>query len=426
MSVAINANESAPAPVARGSAAPIPVALIGYGSSARTFHLPLILSSPQDFILHTIQQRPGSKSGPDASARFPDVKVAPTFESVFDHLPKGSLVVITTANATHRDFAVHALDKGCHVVIEKPAALTNEEAESIKEAERRNGVVCTAYQNRRLDGDYLTLLSLLRPSSSDHPSPIGAPVSVESRFDRFRPLRKGGWREEKDWEEGGGVLWDLGAHLVDQALDAFGVPERITAFATSGRDASHNVEDDFLVHFHYPPSAPLPPDSIAPPPGTKLGGLRATLSASCIASKTDGEQIRWNVCGTRGSYEKRGLDPQENQLKAGSTPLDASFGSYGDSDPLSIRLGRLTTSAAPAAVPSAGANGAAPVQPLLTAQDIPTLPGTYGRYYQNVARAIRGEEKVFVSTDDIVRNTKALLLARKSVQEWRSIRWDEA
>ena len=70
--------------------------------------------------------------------------------------------------------------------------------------------------DRRLDGDYLTLLSLLRPSSSDHPSPIGAPVSVESRFDRFRPLRKGGWREEKGWEEGGGVLWDLGAHLVDQ------------------------------------------------------------------------------------------------------------------------------------------------------------------------------------------------------------------
>lgn len=89
--------------------------------------------------------------------------------------------------------------------------------------------------------------------------------------------------------------------LSHTALSQFGAPERITAFVTSGRDASHDVEDDFLVHLHYAPGAPLPPDHIAPPPGTRLGGLRVTLGASCMASRTDNEQCRWAVCGTRGS-----------------------------------------------------------------------------------------------------------------------------
>lgn len=206
--------------------APTAVAVIGYGSSARTFHIPFVLSLPDVFHLHTIQQRPESKSGPPASTQHPNVRIAPTLDSVFKGesgdghgaLPPRSLVIITTANETHNEFALQAIKNGHHVIVEKPAALTVKEAVALKEASEAEGVICCAYQNRRLDNDFLTLRALLHPPRNDpsQPSAIGQPTLVESRFDRYRPLAKGGWREEVGPEKGGGMLWDLGAHLVDQ------------------------------------------------------------------------------------------------------------------------------------------------------------------------------------------------------------------
>lgn len=324
--------------------APICVAVIGYGSSARTFHIPFLLSLPDLFHLHTIQQRPGSKSGPPASESHPNVRIAPTLEAVFGGsdgdgrgaLPSRSLVIVTTSNDTHNKFALQAMKAGHHVVVEKPAALTVAEAESLLAASQEHGLVCSAYQNRRLDSDFLTLRALLSPPRNDpsQPSPIGQPTLVESRFDRYRPFSKGGWREEVPPEKGGGMLWDLGAHLIDQgtcvcacahqsvlqadpsctpaALVLFGAPEKVTAFATSARgQLPPGVDDDFLVHLHYPTTAPLPPDSEAPAPGTRLGGPRVTLGASCLAAHIDAEQCRWRVEGTRGSVstwadERRG------------------------------------------------------------------------------------------------------------------------
>lgn len=319
------------------TSAPICVAVIGYGSSARTFHIPFILSLPDLFHLHTIQQRPASKSGPPASESHPNVRIAPTLESVFEGndgdgtgaLPEKSLVIITTSNETHNQFALQAMKAGHHVVVEKPAALTIAEAESLLHASQENGLVCSAYQNRRLDSDFLTLRALLASPRNDpsQPSPIGQPTLVESRFDRYRPFSKGGWREEVLPEKGGGMLWDLGAHLIDQgrlieyvavsnhqiladlplsvpllALVLFGPPEKVTAFASSARgQLPEGVDDDFLVHLHYPTTAPLPPDSEAPAPGTRIGGPRVTLGASCLAAHIDAEQSRWKVEGTRGS-----------------------------------------------------------------------------------------------------------------------------
>lgn len=208
------------------ASAPIPVAVIGYGSSARTFHIPFLLSLPEVFTLHTIQQRPGSKAGPPADKDHPSVRIAPSFDAVFkgnegdgaDALPPRSLVVITTANETHTPFALQAMKADQNVVIEKPAALTLTEAEALEQEAKARGLVCAAFQNRRLDSDFLTLRALLAPSRTDPsvPSPIGQPTLYESRFDRYRPLSKGGWREEAGPEKGGGMLWDLGAHLIDQ------------------------------------------------------------------------------------------------------------------------------------------------------------------------------------------------------------------
>lgn len=194
---------------------PINVAIIGYGSSARTFHIPFVNSLPDLFTLHTIQQRSTSK-GPSAAEAHPNVRIAPLFDAVFEALPPRSLVIITTSNSTHCDFALQTMQRGHHVVVEKPAALTVKDAESLAKASKEHRVVCSAFQNRRLDNDFLTLQSLLAPSRSGQPSPIGQPTLVESRFDRYRPFSKGGWREQETPETGGGMLWDLGAHLIDQ------------------------------------------------------------------------------------------------------------------------------------------------------------------------------------------------------------------
>jgi predicted dehydrogenase len=203
------------------ASAPINVAVIGYGMSARTFHIPFIQSLPDLFHLHTIQQRPNSKAGPPASEPHPNVRIAPSFEAVFEGsgaLPPRSLVIITTANSTHNEFALAAMKAGHHVVVEKPAALNVADAEALLEASQKHGLVCSAYQNRRLDSDFLTLRGLLASPRNDptQPSPIGQPTLMESRFDRYRPFPKGGWREEVKPEQGGGMLWDLGAHLIDQ------------------------------------------------------------------------------------------------------------------------------------------------------------------------------------------------------------------
>lgn len=198
------------------SAQPIPVTVVGYGSSARTFHIPFITSLPAYFTLHSIQQRPGSKSGPPASDAHPNVAILPTFESVLTELPKPGLIVITTSNATHFPFAKQALEAGYHVIVEKPITWKVDEAEELVALSASKGLVCASFNNRRWDCDYLTVKSLLKAASPDQPSAIGTPTFFESRFDRFRPWTKGGWREESGFEQGGGLLLDLGSHLADQ------------------------------------------------------------------------------------------------------------------------------------------------------------------------------------------------------------------
>lgn len=428
--------------------APIPVSVIGYGSSSRTFHLPFVLSLPDLFVLHSIQQRPGSKSGPPASTAYPNVNIIPSFEEVISGptaLPKPGLVIITTANSTHYPFAKQALEAGYHVIVEKPITWRVEEAEDLVRISTSKGLVCASFNNRRWDCDFLTVKSLFSPppSAPEQPSALGTPVYYESRFDRHRPLTKGGWREETGFEEGGGLLLDLGSHLADQLLSLFGPPQLITAFVRNQRgQLAAKVDDDFLIIAHYPPSAPLPPDE--PASGVRLSGLRAVLGATCLSTYVDSEQPRFKVEGIRGSYIKRGTDPQENQLKAGWSPATHkdAFGVYDEQkDPAAIRLGRLTTSidSGSEGNPSAGVQ---PTQPKLAVSDIPTLPGSYISYYNNVGQAIlagenaragsgsteaaaRAIDQVLVVKPEQARDCiKFLNLARQSALEGKTVAWE--
>jgi hypothetical protein len=225
----------------------------------------------------------------------------------------------------------------------------------------------------------------------------------------------------------------------------FGPPEKVTAFASSARgQLPAEVDDDFLVHLHYPTSAPLGFDS---------------LGASCLAAHIDAEQPRWRVEGTRGSvspptayrddyspsiwsnlqFEKRGTDPQENQLKAGWTPASHAdaFGLYDDSEPDSLRLGRLTTAVDPTTSTTSPSSGA-PVQPTLTASLIPMLPGNYLFFLQNISQTIglveaareangdfeKALSNLFIKPEEIVINTKCILLARQSALQGKTLNWE--
>ncbi|CAO1617627.1 unnamed protein product [Sympodiomycopsis kandeliae] len=420
---------------------PIPVCVVGYGSSARTFHIPFINSLPDHFTLHSIQQRPGSKSGPPASEAHPNAVVIPSFEEVLTTLPKPGLIVISTSNSTHFPFAKQALEAGYHVIVEKPITWRVQEAEELVTLSQSKGLVCASFNNRRWDCDYLTVKSLLNSTSPEQPSAIGTPVYFESRFDRFRPLTKGGWREETGYEEGGGLLLDLGSHLVDQLLSLFGPPKTITAFVRNQRgQLAPKVDDDFLIIAQYPPTAPLPPSE--PAPGTKLGGLQAVLGATCLSTHVDAEQPRFRVQGVRGSYEKRGTDPQENQLKVGWSPSSHpdSFGIYKEDESSSIRLGRLTTSI-DSGIEASATENKQPVQPKLATSDIPTLPGRYIDYYMNVGEAIRAasnaeqgsgsvqaaqqaiDQVLIVKPQQAADCIRFLNLARQSSIEGRAVEW---
>ncbi|KAE8222929.1 hypothetical protein CF319_g3950 [Tilletia indica] len=430
----------------------IPVGVIGFGNSSRTFHLPLILSLSDLFTIYAIQQRPNSK-GEDASRLFPTAKKVPDVETLLgdgpDALPKGSLVIITVVNELHVPLAKKALEAGHHVVIEKPMALTVEDAQMLADLSAKFGLVCSAFQNRRFDGDFLTIKSLMVPPKGHESQPpaLGIPTYFESRFDRFRPLVKGGWREEVSAQQGGGMLWDLGSHLVDQALSLFGPPERVTAFVQNQRgQLPSELDDDFTIRLLYPASAPLPPDSLAP--GTKLSGLQVVLGATCLSAHLAAEQPRFRVEALNGSYEKRGVDPQEDQLKKGWSPRSHpdSFGTYQtDVDPPSVHFGRLTTLPASVTDATAGSAPGAPADkgpgsgyvPPLVASDIPTLPGRYIDYYVNIGQTISAadqaratsveaaaqaiEANLIVKPSQVVDAIKVLNLARRSAEEGRTL-----
>ena len=288
--------------------------------------------------------------------------------------------------------------------------------------------------DRRFDGDFLTVKALLTDVSPAQPSALGIPTDFESRFDRFRPIAKGGWREEVDPdEEGGGMLWDLGAHLVDQVVSLFGPPQTVFGTVRNQRGQGNSaVDDDWMGILSYPTTHPLPGDEFAS--GTRLAGLQVIVGSTCLSTHVEAEQPRFRIEGTRGSYVKRGKDPQEAQLKRGWTPLSHgdAFGVYAEQDPASLKMGRLTTSAPPIEPVTASS------PPYLATHDIPTLPGTYLSLYMNLADTIlasaaaagRGESAtgvidsmLLIKLEDVAHSTRIIRMIRQSSREGRVLSW---
>ena len=269
---------------------PVNTCIIGFGLSGRVFHAPFIHSHP-GFSLSAIVER----NSQDSKEIYPEVNVLKHHQGLLSD-PAIDLVVVATPNIFHFPMTKEALEAGKHVVVEKPFTPTAAEADhlvSISKVTEKNIFV---FQNRRWDGDFLTIKKLIAEGK------LGNIKYYEAHFDRFSPeLKPGAWRDEE--MPGGGILYDLGAHLIDQALCLFGMPQKIKAEIKKERPGSP-VDDHFDLHFIY---------------GDKNIVLQAGMMVKDIGP-------HFIIDGMEGNFSKWGIDPQEAALKVGEVPLGEDWG----------------------------------------------------------------------------------------------------
>ncbi|AEX24488.1 oxidoreductase [Vibrio sp. EJY3] len=331
---------------------PIKTAVIGYGFSAKTFHIPFV-SALAEFDLVAI-----STSNGEAVAK--DWPTAQHYASASDLLSSSDaeLVIITAPNDVHFDLAKQALENGKHVIIEKPFVTNVSDGEELIALAKEKGLILSVYHNRRWDGDFLTVKKLIEEKR------IGELRHFESHFDRFRPEVRQRWREQAT--DGGGILFDLGSHLIDQALELFGLPDAISAECKMMREGSTNV-DYFDVVMHYP---------------NHLAIVHGDLFSA-------GPNKRFTLKGTEGSYEKLGLDPQEPRLIEGVEPTSPD---WADESPDNYGYFYNADNSAP----------------------VITEQGGYQHYFLQMADAIRNKTAPPVSAEDALWNIKLIELAMES------------
>ena len=270
------------------------VGLVGFGLAGAVFHAPLI-DAVDGLELTGIVTGDPERSA-TARGRYPHAAVVGELGALWGEI---DLVVVAAPNRAHVPLALAGIEHGVAVVVDKPLAVCAEDAERLLGA----GGALTVFQNRRWDGDYLTVRKLLESGT------LGQVVRLESRFERFRPeVVSDRWREAPEPDAGGGLLLDLGAHLVDQARELLGEPERVYAELATRRPGARVEDDVFLALEHE-------------------GGARSHLWMSSLAPL---HGPRFRVSGTRAGFVTAGLDPQEPQLAAGRRPGDPDYGVGGD------------------------------------------------------------------------------------------------
>lgn len=317
---------------------PIHTALIGFGFSGSTFHAPF-LNALEDYHLDCVVTSNLEK----VRSFSPKVPVEADFRKVIVDSTV-DLVVIATPNATHYELAKEAIEAGKHVVVDKPFTLRESEAQKLIEIAKSHQRILTVYHNRRWDGDFLTIKKLLAEKV------LGEIYLYEAHFHRFRPLPQKRWKEDQSL--GGGILYDLGSHLLDQALHLFGRPDSVSAdIAIQRLDA---VADDY---FHLT---------------LKYGHKRVILKASNLVCNPG---PRYELHGTKGSFLKRGMDPQEQDLITRRSPLDKTWGQEKEENYGILTLDQQTIR-------------------------IPTTPGNYGSFYQLLAQSIHASTPPPVLPED--------------------------
>lgn len=335
----------------------ISVGLVGFGFAGRVFHAPII-SAVAGLELRAILQR----SSNEAALCYPKAQIVKSMDELLA-IDEIQLVVIATPNVSHYPLARECLLAGRDVVVDKPFTTTCREAADLVDLAKQRGRLLTVYQNLRCNGDFRTIRRLVESGG------LGRIVLYEAHFDRYRlQMRPGAWRERA--QPGSGVFFDLGVHLIDQAIVLFGLPEAITADIRIEREGAV-VDDAFDVTMHYP-------------------GTRVLLRASMIALAPD---IRYIVRGENGAFVKCGIDPQEEALKRGEVPRDDSWGREAPE-----KWGILYT----------------PDGNSIRSESIATIAGDYRLFYANVRDAILGRAPIDVTHEQMLNVMDALESARES------------
>jgi scyllo-inositol 2-dehydrogenase (NADP+) len=278
------------------SRADVRVALIGYGLGGASFHAPLIASTPGMRLATIVTRNPERRA--QAAREHPTASIVDSVQAIWDRTQDHDVVVVTTSNDSHAPLAMDALAAGLPVVVDKPFAVTASQArEVIAEARRRN-LLLTVYHNRRWDSELLTVKRLLAEQA------FGDVLRFESRLERWRPQPKGGWRERGDPQLAGGLLYDLGTHLIDQALHLFGPVTDVYAELDRRRPGMQVDDDVFLALTH-------------------ASGVRSHLSTTALSAQP---LARMRVLGSRSAYVKVQSDVQEAALRSGGRPDQPGWG----------------------------------------------------------------------------------------------------
>lgn len=353
----------------RADAGGLGVGLIGFGLAGAVFHAPLIAATPGLRLAAVVT------SDRERTARVrrehPGAEVLDSAERLWRLAGGLDLAVVATSNRFHLPLAEAALEAGLPVVVDKPLAASAAEARRLIAAARRCGRMLTVFQNRRWDGDFLTLRRLVEDGA------LGRVRRLESRFERWRPEPKPGWRQSGEPADAGGVLFDLGSHLIDQALILLGPARRVYAELDPGYPGAAVENDAFVALEH-------------------VSGARSHLWTSSLAAQAG---PRFRVLGSRAGWVKHGLDGQEDALRAGARPGDPGWGEEPEQ-----RWGRL------------GAGDR--VEP------VPTERGAWERFYARVAAALSGGSTPPVDAADAVAGLEVIEAARRSAAEHRVIELD--
>jgi scyllo-inositol 2-dehydrogenase (NADP+) len=324
----------------------IRIGLVGFGLAGSVFHAPLIRACEQMELTAVLT----SRDAPERVATLDEL------------LHRSDLVVVATPNATHFEIASAALAAGKHVVVDKPFTVTLGEADRLIALAKETGRILTVFHNRRWDSEFLTVQTIVPR--------LGDLWSFDAHWDRFRPEIKRGWREQL--QPGSGLLNDLGPHMIDQALQLFGMPNAVSADVQAQRSAAL-VDDYFDLTLEYE-------------------SKRVSLRASSLIAEP---RPRYALGATWGSFVKYGLDPQEGQLKSGMDPREPQFG-------LDERTGTLTL-------------------PGGRTEQVPNQRGNWLAFYEGVAAAILDGAQVPVDPADARDGLMLIDLARRAAELGRSL-----
>jgi predicted dehydrogenase len=337
------------------------VALIGFGLAGAAFHGPFVATTDGLELAAVVTSDEERRAA--ARERYPGAELLASADDVWARADEFDLAVVAAPNRAHVPLALDAIGAGLHVVVDKPLATNAADARMLVDRAAAAGRLLTVFQNRRWDGDFLTVRRLIAEGS------LGDVVRMESRFDRWRPVVEDRWRESPDPAEGGGLLLDLGTHLVDQAVQLFGPVAALHAELDRRRPGAQVEDDVFLALIHE-------------------SGVHSHLGMTLVAAQA---APRFRVLGDRAAYVKHGVDVQEELLREGRAPSEPDWGAEPEE-----RWGRI------------GADD--------DLRAVPTERGSYGAFYEGVAAALREGAPAPVDPAEAVAVLEVLDRARASTE----------